>query len=143
MSKAEFLLQLREDLRGQVSQKIINENLDYYENYILQELRKGKTEESIIEELGNPRMLAQTIIDTADGDLNGGAEYQSSNEEQGYNKVITGRKAKLILFVIILAIILVLIGLCLLIGGLISVIAPFVLPLILIMLAIRIIGRRR
>lgn len=64
MTRAEFLEELRIALQGNISQVQVNENLRYYENYIIEESRKGKSEEQVIEELGNPRLIARTIIDT-------------------------------------------------------------------------------
>lgn len=66
MTRAEFLEELRLALQGNVSQVHVNENLRYYENYIIEESRKGKTEEQVIEELGSPRLIARTIIDTSE-----------------------------------------------------------------------------
>jgi hypothetical protein len=66
MTRAEFLEELRLALQGNVSQVQVNENLRYYENYIIEESRKGKTEEQVIEELGSPRLIARTIIDTSE-----------------------------------------------------------------------------
>ena len=153
MTRQEFLAQLREALQGAVSPSVMNENLNYYENYILQEVRKGRTEEEVLDELGNPRILAQTIIDTAGVNGNrtessysykedySGRGYQE-NANREYGRVITGTKAKLILWATIIAVILVIIGIICLIAGVISVIAPVLIPLLLIMLAIRIIGKK-
>ncbi len=66
MTKEEFLGELRSSLSGNVSAQVINDNLGYYENFINTEIRKGRSEEDVFEELGNPRLLAKTIIDTAD-----------------------------------------------------------------------------
>ncbi|RDU24775.1 DUF1700 domain-containing protein [Anaerosacchariphilus polymeriproducens] len=64
MSKEEFLDELRIALQGEVSQNEISENLEYYDRYIASEIRKGRSIESVMEELGNPRLIARTIIDT-------------------------------------------------------------------------------
>ncbi|RHV57957.1 DUF1700 domain-containing protein [Roseburia sp. OM04-10AA] len=63
MSREEFLTELRKALQGRVSQQAVNDNLRYYEEYILTESHKGKTEAEVIAELGNPRLLAKSIID--------------------------------------------------------------------------------
>ena len=63
MSREEFLTELRKALQGRVSQQTVNDNLRYYEEYILTESHKGKTEAEVIAELGNPRLLAKSIID--------------------------------------------------------------------------------
>lgn len=78
MTRAEFLEELRLALQGNVSQVQVNENLRYYENYIIEESRKGKTEEQVIAELGNPRLIARTIIDTS--------EQTSDTYEESYDE---------------------------------------------------------
>lgn len=75
MTRQEFLEELRIALQGEISQSRINEHLRYYDNYIMEESRKGKTEQQVLEELGNPRLIAKTLIDTADGY---GTEYRES-----------------------------------------------------------------
>lgn len=84
MTRAEFLNELRLALQGNVSQQQVNEHLHYYENYIIEESRKGRTEEQIIEELGNPRLIARTIIDTSEhvGNAYDESYYENSKEEE-------------------------------------------------------------
>ena len=65
MTKEDFLSELRSSLSGSVSADVINENIYYYENFINTEIRKGRDEDTVLEELGSPRLLAKTIIDTA------------------------------------------------------------------------------
>lgn len=57
MSREEFLTELRKALQGRVSQQTVNDNLRYYEEYILTESHKGKTEAEVIAELGNQDFL--------------------------------------------------------------------------------------
>lgn len=66
MTRDLFLQELRIALQGQISQAQVNEHLRYYENYIMEESRKGRTEEEVIAALGNPRLIAKTIIETSD-----------------------------------------------------------------------------
>lgn len=66
MTRQEFLQELRLALQGQLSQAAINENIRYYDNYILEEVRKGSSEQEVISRLGNPRLIAKTLIDTTD-----------------------------------------------------------------------------
>ena len=56
MTREMFLKELRIALEGQIPQSEVNEQLRYYENYIMEESRKGKTQEQVITELGNPRL---------------------------------------------------------------------------------------
>ena len=65
MNRDEFLRTLREALSGEIPPNIIEENIRYYDAYIADEVRKGRTEEEVIEELGGARVIAKTIIDVA------------------------------------------------------------------------------
>ena len=82
MEKEEFLRTLRGALSGEVPQHIIQENLRYYDNYISDEMRKGRTEADIIEELGGPRIIAKTIIDAAEA----GGEALGENGQSGFGQ---------------------------------------------------------
>lgn len=67
MTKKEFLEQLEDALVGEVPNSVVYDNKQYYSKYIDAELWKGRMEEEILEELGNPRLLAKTIIDIQEG----------------------------------------------------------------------------
>lgn len=64
MNRDEFIRQLRIALSGAVNSIIIEDNVRYYQEYIDAEIRKGRTEEQVLQELGNPRLIAKTIIET-------------------------------------------------------------------------------
>lgn len=64
MTKQEFLEKLRLALSGRVNSEVVTENINFYEDYINTEIRKGKLEENVLEELGDPRLIARTIADT-------------------------------------------------------------------------------
>lgn len=77
MTKQEFMDKLRLALNGKVPGNVVTENLQYYEDYINTEIRKGKSEEEVLAALGDPRLIARTII-TANtkADTVGTGEYQ-------------------------------------------------------------------
>ena len=58
---------LRLALSGKVSSRQLTENLDYYEDYINTEIRKGRSEEEVLAGLGDPRLIARTIVETGGG----------------------------------------------------------------------------
>lgn len=61
MNKKEFLDILRHTLSGEVSSEVIDQNMKYYDQYI----SSGSLRvEEIIEQLGDPRLIARTIIET-------------------------------------------------------------------------------
>ena len=64
MSRTE-LQGLKSELEGRVPYSVIQENLRYYDSYIMEEAAKGQTEDEVIESLGGPRIIARTIVDAA------------------------------------------------------------------------------
>ncbi len=63
MGRSEFINALRSALTGRVPATTVEDNVRYYEEYIDVELRQGKSEEDVLNGLGNPRLLAKTIIE--------------------------------------------------------------------------------
>lgn len=68
MDRNEFVSTLRAALTGEVSPAVVEDNVRYYQNYISQEIASGKSEKEVLEELGDPRLIARTIIDTQGND---------------------------------------------------------------------------
>lgn len=66
MSKEEYLRGLEEALAGEVPASVIRENINYYNSYLSQEMAKGRTVDEIAEEIGEPRIVARTIIDSCE-----------------------------------------------------------------------------
>lgn len=77
MTKQEFMEKLRLALTGKVPGNVVTENLQYYEDYINTEIRKGKSEEEVLASLGDPRLIARTIITAStQADPAGAGEYR-------------------------------------------------------------------
>lgn len=102
MSKTEFLDILYNQLSGQIPEGSVAAHVQYYRNYIEDEQQKGRTETDILNDLGDPRLIARTLLDTevgagnpqngstysaiyneADSDYN---EYDSSDSARGHVK---------------------------------------------------------
>ena len=66
MTKQDFLDRLRMALSGRVSPSLVEENVVYYEDYINTQIRLGKSEAMVMDSLGDPRLIAKTIITTND-----------------------------------------------------------------------------
>lgn len=62
MTKQEFLEILGKSLKRELSDVQVEENLRYYDQYIAQQMRSGRTEADILSELGDPRLIARTIL---------------------------------------------------------------------------------
>ncbi len=63
MSRAEFIDKLQRALAGGLSSGMVAENVRYYQDYIDTEVRKGRREEEVLAQLGDPRLLAKSIIE--------------------------------------------------------------------------------
>lgn len=79
MNRYEFINALRAALGGKVPATTVEDNIQYYEEYIEVQLRQGRSEAEVLETLGDPRLLARTIIEAnkyAEGtDTYGGDDY--------------------------------------------------------------------
>jgi len=64
MTKSDFLDKLRYALSGKVSDSLIRENMTYYSEYIDSQVSMGRSEQEVMEMLGDPRLIARTIIQT-------------------------------------------------------------------------------
>ena len=103
MNKNKFIQGLETALSGNVPPEVVRENLIYYRDYIRAELEKGRTEEDIMDELGDPRLIARTIMDTTPGAEEGafqpyhflgffgegGSQGSGGGQEESYSQ--TGR----------------------------------------------------
>ena len=146
MSKYEFLDGLKKALASTNNQRLINENYEFYKNYIEEELKKQRSEEEIMEELGDPRLIAHSIKEAAGIDDEFTQEEEartvyttydeagSQSEESDYDKVrgfsVSGNKARLLLFGISVVLIFILILIVWLIGSLLYIFAPVIIIIV-------------
>ncbi len=68
MYRTEFLDILKTQLSGQMHEGKIAAHLRYYEDYIQSKVRSGEEEEEVIRQIGDPRLIAKTLLDTDTGD---------------------------------------------------------------------------
>lgn len=102
MSKQEFIDRLRYALNGKVTPDVLQENLNYYEEYINTQIRMGRSEQEVLASLGDPRLIAKTIAETSGGtrtetyarEYSGNTGYEQSsyrndgNFHRGINKTV-------------------------------------------------------
>lgn len=62
MTKQEFLEGLRRSLTGGLPPSKVNEHVNYYSDYIDSQIRMGVTEAEIMDSLGEPRLIAKTLL---------------------------------------------------------------------------------
>ena len=145
----------------------MQENVAYYDGYISVQVNIGRTEEEVTADLGDPWVIAQTIIDAEEAKRgtgrNAGSSYTTANsgfsdpvygdggdytredyydQNQGYQAHVhtfgfdTWWK-KLLLILGIIGIIVLVVSI---VGGIISLLAPILIPLVIVMLIIRLAG---
>lgn len=61
MTKDEFLSSLSRALSTAGDQNLVVKNMDFYRSYIDGETAKGRSEDEVLEELGDPRLIANSI----------------------------------------------------------------------------------
>lgn len=131
MTKQEFIEKLRSALNGKVPANVITDNIQYYEDYINTEVRKGKSEEEVLAALGDPRLIARTIITTsAQADTAGSGEYREygrTARSQGYER----RRMPVWVWLILGILIVVLIFSAVM--SLLSLLWPILVPMLIIM----------
>jgi len=156
MSKNEFLDKLFKALSNDLNKNVVQENIDYYSQYIDNEIRKGRREEEVIAELGDPWAIAKTIADTEmmKGKKSNTYESVSStygdegrstkrNEEHKKNSFFDGLGGGIKVFLILLLIVAVIAIVVVVIGGIFSALVPIMIPVMILILLYRLLSNRR
>ena len=89
MSRNDFLKNLREALSQSLDNQTVNNQIDYYDKYISDEINKGRSESEVLDELGDPRLIAKTIqtVNRAGNVIQDGNtdNTYNSNNQNAYN----------------------------------------------------------
>lgn len=93
MDKRAFMEKLQRALAGGLSSIQVADNMRYYQDYIESELRKGRSEADVLAQLGDPRLLAKSIIEA---NKRGGESYGSNREydEEVADNPASGKKVR-------------------------------------------------
>ena len=143
MSKQEFVAKLRVALNGKLPASKVEETANYYQDYINTEIRKGKSEEEVMELLGDPRLIARTIIQTNGSENSGvGGEYDfdpdASARQNGYSGFQAGgwfqRIPRWLIILIAVAIVLVVLAV---VFSVLSALAPFIFVMAVVIFLIK------
>lgn len=153
MTRQEFLTGLREALEGELDRRTVQEHVAYYASYIIEETGKGRTEADVTAELGDPWVIARSIISMAaergqdqDGPRTSGRGDGARDEDaarSGGTVHVFGFDTwwkKLLLVLGVIGIFLLVIAV---IGGIFSLLMPILVPLLLIVLIFRLLGGTR
>lgn len=153
MTKNEFLERLGAALGNDLSGAVIQDNIKYYKSYIEEEVAQGRSEEEVLEELGDPWVLAQTVIDSVTAQ-NYAGEGQSGGYGYEPNKSFYGRRdeeearpfsagdkwRRMLLIFVIICVVMVLFAA---LGGIMVLVGRFLLPLFIVWAVVRAFGNKR
>lgn len=78
MNRTDFLQKLERSLSGAMTAQEVREHIDYYDNYISSQVRNGRMESDVVSELGEPRLIAKSIIDALN--RSGGVTYSEMTD---------------------------------------------------------------
>lgn len=65
MDRDTFLIKLRQTLAGNLPAVEIEEHVEYYRDYMNAQIRMGMSEEAVLESLGDPRLIAKSILNAS------------------------------------------------------------------------------
>lgn len=150
MTRELFLKMLEESLRGSIPENELRRNLQYYQDYISSSMGT-KSEQQVLDELGDPRLIARTIMDTYNlnhkknsfyyKEVNRASDSQEPYKEAGQDvrKESYRRFRRISTLTIVIAIIITFLffGLVFWIGGIVfRLFLRFILPILLIAIGI-------
>lgn len=95
MEKQDFLDKLRLALAGKVTPEVMTDTMNYYEEYINTELRLGKSPDDVMETLGDPRLIARTIVETKGGRYGDVSALSGEDGENGEGHELRVRLVKI------------------------------------------------
>ena len=148
MNRHEFLKQLEHALEAEMNPAKVRGHVDYYRSYIAEEVKNGKSEKEVMDLLGDPWVIARSIIDSPLNETEDQytyADYEEAEQEAPFGtpeikiKKITGWKIAAVCVGIVLILALVIS----LLTGLISMLAPVLVPLLVIWIVLRIVENHR
>lgn len=83
MNRTEFIERLQRALAAGISSGQVADNVRYYQDYIDSEVRRGRSEREVLDSLGDPRLLAKSIIEA---NKHAGTSYGSNRQ---YDEEVT------------------------------------------------------
>lgn len=148
MTKIEFLEKLEKELRANVDMQTVRENVEYYDGYIRGEAANGRSESAVLDELGDPWVIARTIIDTQG--TKGQEEYVYDAPQENYSRNASGPVKthfwaldtwwkKLLLILGIVGIISIILSV---VAGIVSLAAPILIPVLIVMMVVKLLKRK-
>lgn len=142
MDRTEFIDRLQRALAGGLNSSRVAEHVQYYREYIDVEIRKGRSEREVLDSLGDPRLLAKSIIEANKrAGVSEGTNrlYDEETVEKGgreWGKTVKQsvmRAPGWLILLIVAVLLLLVIGLAF---SVISFLAPIIIPVLLVILLV-------
>ncbi|MCD7825050.1 MAG: DUF1700 domain-containing protein [Clostridiaceae bacterium] len=89
MGKAEFFSILRESLEGYIPMEEVEQNIAFYQDYFKQ---SELSDQELIQELGDPRLIARTIIEAYRASKGPMADYYEQQARSEYSNGNAGER---------------------------------------------------
>ena len=148
MSSQEFIEGLRVALSG-MNGDVVQQHLEYYSNYIIEQIKLGKSEEQVISELGEPWLIAKNLKDNLENE-----EAERSNTtyvefEDGYktetdsSQYGNNRRSQIGCWITILIIGIILYAALYILSGIVKIISPILVPLLVVTVVVGFLKNRK
>lgn len=139
MKKIEFLKEMSNKLQEGMTRQEIEEQVRYYSDYIDSEVAKGKKESEVLEELGDPILIARNIL----SNYQPGRFRQETDSQVQQEHVTTKKISRNGCIMISILAILVVCVLLWLAGSILRLLAPVLVPVLLIVAIVIMINQRK
>lgn len=138
MNRREFINGLKEALELKMSKKEIDEQVDYYTEYIKSEVKEGRNESQVVEELGDPWAIAKNLGYETEAVYDETVTTDSETfSGQANNKVYT-TNSKWVVWGILFVIVAIILAILSFTMSVLTFLSPILLPMFLIIFIIRI-----
>lgn len=145
MNKEEFITRLQQSLAGGLSGTQVAEHVRYYREYIDSEIHRGRMEAEVLAQLGDPRLLAKSIIEANKAGSAREYDEEVAGDVQGAGYDRTGHVRRVMLpgwlvMLIIVVFALIVIGL---VSSLLYIFAPVIMSVLIVLLVVKVIQGSR
>ena len=89
MSKNDYLDKLRELLSYELPDRLVRNHVQYYADYFREQSAQGKSAQEVCDELGDPQLIARTIIDSEKAGADG---IPNSDDDPDFSEEMFGNK---------------------------------------------------
>ena len=138
MKRSEFLAELKEALEHDLGAEYLKKNIDYYDTYIREAMKKGEPEEEVVASLGDPWAIAKTIRMSAEM---GHPQYtaQTDDTQQTDEPHKKGTTSAVLWIVAIVVIVLAILSMAF---GLLAFVIRYAFPILLVLFLVRLLMKK-